>query len=454
MNLGFKRIAVWLGAACLLASPIRLHAFALLGPYEPWMQESNGLRQSVVGLPYIQEDGVIEAEDIGGPMDIGSGYRWNVPIITYGFDKSFLDFFGTNGVVAVKNSIKVFNNLPPASSIVLTNFPVTTLQFSYPASALRGTNWLYDLKSQTLSLLLEQLGLSQPSRYVFVLKRWDLSLLPSNPNQYSTEDDWGGWAIPEFIVKRNFDPETLEPSSYVNEAQFSAFILEGYGYTNHFMVTFQGDPEAIPHPAVADFNQQLSYFYTGLTRDDVGGLRYLLSPKTISYETLLPDVQSVGREKRLPVNGAWRPGVDKITFFEQPLDPRTGRYRTFIYKFMDRYVNWAAWDHNKRPDVLMRQPVQRVVAKPDILFCVSDFGTETSPPQAICTGTTNWINNARRNGNPTGAGPGMIRPGITITFSKGGGRVIGGPFGLGPPMLWASFDGSTNAPIIYLPRSE
>ena len=57
-------------------------------------------------------------------MDIGSGYRWNVPEITYGFGQSFMDYFGTNGVAAVKNAVRVFNDLPPASSIMLSKFPL------------------------------------------------------------------------------------------------------------------------------------------------------------------------------------------------------------------------------------------------------------------------------------------------------------------------------------------
>ena len=31
--------------------------------------------------------------DIGGPMDVTNEYRWNVPVLTYGFDQSFVDYF-------------------------------------------------------------------------------------------------------------------------------------------------------------------------------------------------------------------------------------------------------------------------------------------------------------------------------------------------------------------------
>jgi hypothetical protein len=83
-------------------------AFALLGPFAPWMTAQ---------LSY--QDGF----SIGGPMDIGQGYRWNVPVVTYGYDPSFIEYFGTNGVAAVEAAIQILNDVPPASSVVLTNYP-------------------------------------------------------------------------------------------------------------------------------------------------------------------------------------------------------------------------------------------------------------------------------------------------------------------------------------------
>ena len=34
--------------------------------------------------------------------NLGEEYRWNSPIVTYTYDESFLSYFGSNGVVAVK----------------------------------------------------------------------------------------------------------------------------------------------------------------------------------------------------------------------------------------------------------------------------------------------------------------------------------------------------------------
>ena len=85
-----QKVAAWKVAVCLLLLANQATAFSLLGPPAPWMLSSNN---------------VIEPGDIGGPMDIGSGYRWNVPVVTYGFDRSFLDYFGSNGVAAVRTAL-------------------------------------------------------------------------------------------------------------------------------------------------------------------------------------------------------------------------------------------------------------------------------------------------------------------------------------------------------------
>jgi len=195
-----KTIFAALGFSLLLQLAPSAYGFALLGPPAPWMQASNG---------------VFYPDAIGGPMDIGSGYRWNVPIITYGFDKSFLNYFGSNGVAAVESAIQILNDLPPASQLEPTSYPQSSFQWNYIAE----TQGLNDLKSQTLASLLEQLGLTHPSSSVYVMKQWSPMFSPfNNPslytlynlsaNVYLTQDYWPDWVIPEFIVMRNFDPQT------------------------------------------------------------------------------------------------------------------------------------------------------------------------------------------------------------------------------------------------------
>ena len=138
----------------IILNALHSRAFSLLGPFEPWMAETNGFFPS-------------DEDEIGGPMCISNGYRWNVPVVTYGFDPSFVNYFGTNGVAAVENAISILNNLPPASQMNATNYPVRALGYNYTAQA----QGLYDLQSETLFLLTEHLGLDSPDLGIYCLKR-------------------------------------------------------------------------------------------------------------------------------------------------------------------------------------------------------------------------------------------------------------------------------------------
>ncbi len=265
MKFSARTLALCVSAAFLLASTVESGAFALLGPVQPWMQMNNG---------------VIFPGDIGGPMPIGSGYRWNVPVVTYGFGQSFLDFFGTSGVAAVESAIQILNDLPPASQIVLTNFPLASAQVNSSAQA----QSLLDLKSQTLALLLPQLGLAAPTRYIYVL--YDLNatfaaivssdtwfvgmpIFYEGNGWYSGPPPGGPDDITNFVAGFNFDPETLAPSPYVNGALFAAYINFGDG--QFFTVPYSSNPLAAGDCSpVADYAVYTGGFYTGLTYDDVG----------------------------------------------------------------------------------------------------------------------------------------------------------------------------------------
>ena len=204
MKFSLQKMAVLWCTVGALVSPLKSAAFALLGPDEPWMEKTNGFKQDSVITPGIS----VQPADIGGPMDIANEYRWNVPVVTYGFDQSFLNYFGTNGVAAVKSAIQIFNNLPLASQIVLTNFPYAAQGTNYTAQFCS----LIDLKSTTLSLLLEQMGLAQPTRHIFSLKQWTPEFLPAPPfYDQNSQNSWISWAVPDYIVWRNFDPQKARP---------------------------------------------------------------------------------------------------------------------------------------------------------------------------------------------------------------------------------------------------
>ena len=421
---GQLNISVCILMTCLVLglSTTSSRAFALLGPFESWMQATNGVR---------------EPGDIGGPMDITNEYRWNVPVLTYGFDQSFLNYFGTNGVTAVASAIQILNNLPPASQIVLTNYPVFSQRINYGAQS----QGLYDLKSQTLALLLEQMGLAQPTRYIFVLKQWT----PAFETE-AYEADWIGWAVPDYIVQRNFDPQTLLPSSYVNRGLYDALVISAS--TGNLIENFPADPTVAGPTTVADSYLALNTgtFFTGLTYDDVGGLSYLLSTNNINLETLLPGVYGVGTNAGNFVNGAWRPGVDKITFVSQPVCSQSGAFMPMTNFFTDSYVTNG---------ILKKQQVARVIPVPDVTFSAGALTSGTAgTPFFVRTGTSNWIDNATVNGNTNGAGPGVIQPPVQILFNKLGPQfstdgAVSDEEADNLSSVWGSFDATTNAPVAY-----
>jgi len=436
MKLNFKRISVWLGAACLIVSTVRTSAFALLGPVQPWMQVTNG---------------VILPDDIGGPMALNCEYRWNVPVVTYGFDQSFLDYFGTNGVAAVESAIKILNDLPPASSLVLTNFPLISRSSKTTAAS------FFDLKSETLSRLLEQLGLAPPLRNTFVVHDWNpigfnwnssslIFTISGMPLTFESApvgfDPWQQNTFPgmitNYVTGFNFDPETLAPCSFVNNAEYFGNIYCGTAGRYIDLQVLRVDPVALADTGVADYSFLTGDYYSSLTRDDVGGLRYLLAATNLNYETLLPDVHGVDANGF--VNGAWRPGVDKMTFVPQPTGSLPDTYRLLTNVFTDTYVVNG---------MVKQQQLQRVTTRPDFLFTTgNDFAR---------TGTTNWLNNAGLNSNPTGAGPGVIQPPVVITFQKLGGfffSIEQEEFAKDNSVFFGSFDGSTNEPVVYpVPRT-
>src|SRR3954471_6302901 len=77
-------------------------AFSLGGPAEAW--QTTALGYDPAGFP--------------APKNLGEEYRWNKPVITYGFDFPFVNYFGSNGVAAVDRAMDILNQLPAFSTII------------------------------------------------------------------------------------------------------------------------------------------------------------------------------------------------------------------------------------------------------------------------------------------------------------------------------------------------
>ncbi|MCX6923008.1 MAG: hypothetical protein NT154_07345, partial [Verrucomicrobia bacterium] len=426
-----RKLCVIQTTVLLALSVTPVGAFSLLGAYANWMNQTLGYKQP---------------GDIGGPMDINEEYRWNVPVVTYAFDQSFLDYFGSNGVAAVEQAIGVINQLPPASSIYLTNYPLDSRRINMLANAQNQ----YDLKTAALGLLLEQMGLAQPIRCVFALRRFDWNYFLPSPNQWLLDEmNWPPGTIPEYVLERGFDPETLTTSHFVNGILFGAYIrVYGVPYLSVDYADAVKIPIDVPgnssrYIPVAENGLSPGAFCEGLTQDDVGGLRYLLASNNVNFEFLLPDVHGTGTNAADYVNGALRPGIEKLTFIRQDFDSSLGRPTPVTNAFTDTYFTNG---------MAMHQQVQRIITEPDFLFCATNTGEHYSfVPMPVRTGTANWWNSAPFTGS-TNNGPGVIRPPVRITFDKSvlwintSDNYLDTYAGVSS---WASFDGTTNALVAY-----
>ncbi len=445
----------------LLASQAReSRAFSMLGPFDTWQ---------VVEIGYFTDVG----DDIGGPMNLAEEYRWNLPIITYGFDESFLNYFGAKGVEEIEKAIKVLNDLPPCSqfSANLSEYPRDTRRVNYRASALS----LVDLKSYVLGVLLEAVGLAPPDRYVWTLR----GRVVINDIPYYT------------VIQRNFDPVTRQPSSYVNGTLYTYRVLQTYSDPNVWeAVEFEVDPSlpdgvsAVASSMIGDgtvfaagyyVNNLPGLFYTGLTRDDVGGLRELYRPNNFNVETLLTNTLLAARSSpvgnylvgasegspwaappglvltnatgtnAIPVLQSLRPGMDKLNFTRVDFDSYVGIWLPLTNVYQDFYLTNS---------ILKKQLVQRSLDRPDILFSAADLGLVEYAP-IFFVRNSGWVNQDAINGisGTALAGPGLIQPPLNFTFSKLGQAIINSPEGGQVDGIvdvwWGSYDGTTNAPVVY-----
>jgi hypothetical protein len=269
--------------------------YALLGPIanggDAWQVVDLGY--NLLYLETYTAGGPVWLGDIGAPKNIGEEYRRNAPVLYYAYDQTFAGFFGPEGEQAVDGAFAIMNSLTNVDSYSasLSEFPLQSQSFNYRAQSA----YLTDIKSVTLHLLVEQLGLAEPERYTWTLHNRYQSPIPC---------PLGTWYL---VVQRNLDLVTspltqVQYSPYVNGVLYSYYINEDCARHpppwTAITVPFPADPMASIYTAVAANNYagswgstfwvgglQLGGFYTGLTRDDVAGLRYLMRTNNVNWET-------------------------------------------------------------------------------------------------------------------------------------------------------------------------
>ena len=262
----------WLAA--LLVGFQSAFGFALLGPInEPWQTSLIGYNLSGADIPNFGNG----SADLGAPKQIGQGYRRNTAVMYYTCDNNFQKYFGSNGIVAIDGAYQILNQLPPVSqmSADLSEYPQQARRFNGTAEAL----YLADIKSVTLSIMMEQLGLAEPERYIWAMHD---RYLPSAGTCPQDEE--------YLIVRRNFDAVTTNPSSYVNGTLYSYVIDEQCAKAappawRAMCHPYPVDLDAATFTALASGVFGYGSVFTGLTRDDVGGIRYLLSSNNVAIES-------------------------------------------------------------------------------------------------------------------------------------------------------------------------
>ncbi len=429
--------------------PVSVPAFSLLGPFDSWQAANIGYQ-----LP----------GDIGGPMNLGEEYRWDVPVVVYAFDYTFLNYFGQRGAEEVEKAFAILNNLPPVSKMSsnLTEYPLESRKVNYLAQSLG----ILDVKSTVLIYLVESMGLAEPIRYTWCLRARDTYTI--GQNTYTNY----------LVIKRNYDPITWTNSAYVNGIIYTYQIEEPIKPGDYADAIEQVvDPLlSVFRVPVASMTILPGEYFTGLTRDDVGGLRYIYRSENYNIETLPAGITNTffggggGYTIYFPTNYAQtnsltnlfgnltntflltglRPGLEKITFQRGDYDSLMGSFfLTNVYDYTDYVITNRS---------LIKQPVRRVVTAPDILFVAGDLGVNTGENLSPVNSGRDpgFVAGGQTNAQVTVAGPGIVFGPINIrlttlypVYYNDTSYYFLTESAAYRSQVWGSFDGTTNTPIIY-----
>lgn len=385
-------------AALLLANSAS--AFSLSAPPTSWMSQLLGYQ-----MP----------GDVGTPALTGEEYRWNVPLLTYGFDAAFEAEFGTNGIASVDKVFSDLTALPSVNEITNELLTNTYPKVAVTTNAAAASDGIYDLRSTVLARVLEHLGLANAHRYSWTLRSRFLSNGLTN------------WVV----INRSFDPITFVGSGIVNGFT-NSYAIQERAYPNPF-VPLAVDPLTIGNGrGIAGNLPGPGEAYTNLTVDDIGGLRYLYRSNNVNLEQLPAGVSGIGGQPF--VNSATRGGIGKLAFVRHPTNGVPGQFLSFTNQFIDRYLSGST---------VLEQALVRIVQRPDILFIVTDPATNAFRPLVEGSGTEEW-----KNSDPTRQGPGVIQGQARIAVRRLGPLVTTNGIQL---REWGEFD---SAKVIWTTRTN
>jgi hypothetical protein len=392
-------------------------------------------------------------------MALGEEYRHNVRTLTYGFTPEFMDWFGNTAAQEIEEVIEYFNSLGDLTVVDPNSFPLNSTRFNASAYQLN----LVDVKSVAFFLVTEFLGLTDPSRFVFTLR--ELEVIEDPVRRY-------------LVINRNYDPITYQPSPYIN------------GHLHTWTTIFDDDTEAFPIISAVDplaeeatpaasftFSSPYRGFYlTGLTRDDVGGLKYIYRSDNFNVETLpagttfstaggagvtgqngsstpwtpvLPNLtnQVVTVNTNL-VDQGLRPGIGGFNFVRAEYDSTFGQFIPLVVRDTDLVIT------NGIP---VRQNIQRNLdTSADLVFSIFD-----DPTVLLGLRTTLDFTSFDAISAVTGEnGPGAINVPYIVSLNRREPSWNNfSPFFLSQEEatdlpMYGTFDGSPSSPVVYPDRSS
>ena len=315
----FNHLKAVLAGMLMLVGGFKADAFVLIG-----QANSN----EVVTFNYTEE--------MGAPKSIDRGvkrlFRWNIPYFTYSFDASFVNYFGQDGMNAAHEAFGVINDffqnedyegvsqLDLARHGFLSNYNTTWINTTAQNAQ------IIDIKSLTLGMLVNQIGLGNPHRFAFTITGTNTNAWTTNSLTFQTQ-------------LRNYDPISNLPTEYINNVKYSYRLVHDatnitVGTRPQFgvadMEEFTTDTTGNAWTSVAGiadaFYGNTALFWTdtptlfnfgvyydgqnamggqfrprhALTYDDAGGLKYLYQTNTYVYETLSSNVVLVEPATYLP----------------------------------------------------------------------------------------------------------------------------------------------------------
>jgi len=270
----------------------------------------------------------LEDPYLGTPKDRTRFFRVNTPYLTYGFDQTFMQFFGQEGINAIDDAMRVINDffepedktydgVSGATGVDLTAHGFAQNYATYWLNRTAENENLIDIKSLTLGYMVNRLGLGNPHRYAYTAYELDAN-------------NTAALGVAVWKTKLNnydpLDPINTGKTATINNVQYSyrlihnqapglnlstfttwnALIAEMEEYTDDtsgnawsavaaIVDAFYGNTQLTWITPPSQFN--FGVYYDGmnasgghykprhaLTLDDAGGLKYLYSSNTVAME--------------------------------------------------------------------------------------------------------------------------------------------------------------------------